>query len=64
VKHYLTQDQEAARIGVSKRSLQRRIKSDGYPYVVIGNVKRFDPDASDAHIAQRTAEVREAEKAA
>ncbi len=63
-KQYLRLPQEAQRTGQSTRTVHRRIKEDGYPYIRAGNVLLFDPELSDEWLAQRVHRGRAAELAA
>ena len=50
-----TEDEEAARLNLSKRTLQAwRTRGDGPPYVKLGRAVRYDPRASDDWLASRT----------
>jgi predicted DNA-binding transcriptional regulator AlpA len=50
-----TEEQEARRLNLSKRTLQAwRTRGDGPPYVKLGRAVRYDPRASDAWLASRT----------
>ena len=63
-KQYLRLPQEALRTGQSERTIHRRIKDDGYPFIRSGNVLLFDPELSDEWFAKRTFRGRAAELAA
>ena len=50
-KQYNDREQEAARLNISTRTLDRRCKEDGFPYVRLGNRMLFDPRLSDEYLA-------------
>ena len=62
-KRYLRLPQEALRTGQRERTVHRRIKEDGYPYIRSGNVLLFDPELSDEWFAARVHRGRAAELA-
>ncbi len=50
-----TEKQEAARLGFSVRTLQQwRLRGGGPPYLKIGSAVRYNPDAVDAWLYERT----------
>ena len=63
-KTYNDRDTEAARLCISKRTLDRRCKDDGFPYIRIGGRMLFDPELSDEYLAALVHRGRAAELAA
>ena len=50
-----TEQQEAARLGVSRRTLQAwRVRGEGPPFVKLGRAVRYDPNAVDSWVDTRT----------
>ena len=52
-KRYLSRREEAARTGLSLRTLERHCKNAGYPYIRLGNRVVFDPSLSDQYLSDR-----------
>lgn len=50
-KSYNDRETEAKRLGVSIRTLDRRCKEDGFPFIRLGNRMLFDPELSDEYMA-------------
>ena len=63
-KRYNDRKTEADRLGVSERTLERRCKEDGFPFIRLGNRVLFDPELSDEFMAGRVHRGRAAELAA
>ena len=49
-KQYNDRKAEAARIGISERTLDRRCKDDGFPFIRFGHRLLFDPALSDEYL--------------
>lgn len=62
-KRYNDRDAEAARLNISKRTLDRRCKEDGFPFIRLGNRMLFDPELSDEYLARHVHRGRAAELA-
>lgn len=55
VKALYDEKREAARLGFSVRTLQQwRVKGGGPPYLKIGSAVRYNPEAVDAWLNDRT----------
>ncbi len=63
-KSYNDRDTEAARLNISTRTLDRRCRDDGFPYIRLGGRMLFDPDLSDEYLAGLVHRGRAAELAA
>ena len=63
-KRYNDRKSEAERLGVSERTLERRCKDDGFPFIRLGNRLLFDVELSDEYLASRVHRGRAAELAA
>lgn len=63
-KQYNDRDTEAARLNISTRTLDRRCRDDGFPYIRLGGRMLFDPDLSDEYLAGHVHHGRAAELAA
>ncbi len=63
-KSYNDRDTEAARLNISTRTLDRRCKDDGFPFIRLGGRMLFDPDLSDEYLAGLVHRGRAAELAA
>jgi len=54
MKTFHTEEQEAARIGVAPKTLaNQRSRGDGPPFIKLGRLVRYDPDLTDAWLAER-----------
>ncbi len=62
-KQYNDRETEAARLSVCARTLERRCKDDGFPFIRLGARMLFDPELSDEWMAQRVHRGRAAELA-
>ena len=62
-KRYNRLKEEADRLGFSPRTLQRKCKDEGFPYIRTGGVLLFDPELSDQYLAGRAYKGRAAELA-
>ena len=63
-KIYNDAETEARRLGISVRTLDRRCRDDGFPYIRLGRARLFDPDLTDQFLADRAVAGRAAEMAA
>jgi hypothetical protein len=55
IKALHDEKREAARLGFSVRTLQQwRLKGGGPPYLKIGSAVRYNPEAVDAWLSERT----------
>ena len=53
-KVYLNKRQQAARLGITTRSLERYCARDNFPFIRLGGRVLFDPELTGAYLAQRT----------
>lgn len=50
----LTEDQQAKRWGISPKTLaNQRWRGDGPPFIKLGRLVRYDPELTDAWLAER-----------
>ncbi|WP_156500663.1 helix-turn-helix transcriptional regulator [Croceicoccus bisphenolivorans] len=54
MKTYNTEEQEAERIGFAPKTLaNQRCRGDGPPFIKVGRLVRYDPELTDAWLADR-----------
>jgi hypothetical protein len=54
LKQLHTEEQEAARIGLAPKTLaNQRSRGDGPPFLKVGRLVRYDPELTDAWLAER-----------
>jgi hypothetical protein len=54
LKQLHTEEQEAARIGLAPKTLaNQRCRGDGPPFLKVGRLVRYDPELTDAWLAER-----------
>jgi hypothetical protein len=49
-----TEEEEAGRLGLAPKTLaNQRCRGDGPPFLKVGRLVRYDPDLTDAWLAER-----------
>ena len=53
-KVYLNKRQQAERLGITTRSLERYCARESFPFIRLGGRVLFDPELTGAYLTQRT----------